>query len=60
MGKAIERPRAPSAVRTMAARYQVDDDKLLKTLKATCFKGSISDEQMMALMVVIQAQSVYP
>jgi phage recombination protein Bet len=44
----------------MAARYQVDDDKLLKTLKATCFKGSISDEQMMALMVVANEYKLNP
>lgn len=42
----------PSLLSKMAARYSVDPAKMLSTLKATAFKGDVSNEQMMALLIV--------
>lgn len=47
----------------IADRYGVDADKMLNTLKATAFKqsgGEISNEQMMALLVVADQYKLNP
>ena len=44
----------------MGERYGVDPGKMISTLKATAFKGSVSDEQMMALLVVAEQYSLNP
>lgn len=44
----------------MSSRYGVDADKMLTTLKATCFKGDVSNEQMMALLVVADQYDLNP
>ena len=53
-----------SLVQKFASRYSVDADKLLGTLKATAFKqrdnSQISNEQMMALMIVADQYSLNP
>ncbi len=54
-------PAKKGLIRVMADRYGVDADKLLTTLKATCFKGpNITNEQMMALMVVANEYKLNP
>lgn len=44
----------------MATRYGVDPAKLHTTLKATAFKGDVSNEQMMALMIVADQYKLNP
>lgn len=63
-------PAGRGLVRKIAARYGVDDNKLLNTLKATAFsqgKGKegkpapeVTDEQMMALLVVADQYGLNP
>ncbi len=54
----------PSLVKRFAARFGVDEDKMLGTLKLTAFKvgnnGSVSNEQMMALLVVADQYGLNP
>jgi phage recombination protein Bet len=50
-------------VHRFAERYGIDPAKLLATLKATAFKqrtGEVSDEQMMALLVVAEQYHLNP
>lgn len=49
-----------SVVIRMADRYGVDRDKLLVTLKATAFKGEVTNEQLMALLVVADQHRLNP
>jgi phage recombination protein Bet len=51
-----------SLVTKFAERFGVDGDKLLHTLKATCFKTkeAASNEQMMALLVVADQYKLNP
>jgi len=60
----IALPKRQSLVVKFAERYGVDADKMLTTLKATCFKQKdnkeISNEQMMALMVVADQYKLNP
>lgn len=51
---------ATSVVLRMGQRYGVDPDKLLGTLKATAFKGDVSVEQMMTLLVVADQFNLNP
>ena len=44
----------------MASRFGVDPNKMLVTLKATAFKGDVSNEQMMALLVVAEQYRLNP
>ena len=57
-------PKRQSLVAKFAERYGVDADKMLATLKATCFRQKdnkeISNEQMMALMVVADQYKLNP
>ena len=43
-----------------AEKYSVDQSKVLTTLKNTCFKGQVSDEQMTALMIVADQYGLNP
>lgn len=52
--------RAPSLMARFAAKYAVDPDKMLNTLKSTCFKGNVSNEQMMALLIVADQYQLNP
>lgn len=55
------RPAPEKSVLTrMADRYGVDADKMLATLKATAFKGDVTNEQMMALLVVADQHGLNP
>ena len=50
---AIAIPTAKNSVLVrMAERFGVDAAKLHSTLKATAFKGEVSDAQFMALLIV--------
>lgn len=49
-----------SLIARMAGRYGVDPDKMLATLKATAFKGSVTTEQMMALCIVAEQYNLNP
>lgn len=51
---------APSLVSRMASKYGVDPDKMMGTLKATAFKGEVSNEQMMALLIVAEQHGLNP
>lgn len=52
-------PSASVLVR-MAGKYGVDAEKMLGTLKATAFRGEVSNEQMMALLVVADQYDLNP
>jgi len=49
-----------SALEIMASRLGCESGKLLATLKATCFKGDVSNEQMMALTIVANQYQLNP
>jgi phage recombination protein Bet len=51
---------AASVLVRMATRYGVEPEKMLHTLKETAFKGSVSNEQMMALLVVADQYQLNP
>jgi phage recombination protein Bet len=44
----------------MGERFGVEPEKMLSTLKATAFKGDVSNEQMMALLVVADQYGLNP
>jgi phage recombination protein Bet len=44
----------------MASRYGVDPAKMMATLKATAFKGEVTNEQMMALLIVAEQHGLNP
>ena len=50
----------PSLLSKIAAKYSVDPSKMLTTLKATAFKGDVSNEQMMALLIVADQYQLNP
>ena len=55
--------KSPSLVQKFATRFNVDGSKLLTTLKETAFKvkdGTVSDHQMMALLVVADQYQLNP
>lgn len=56
---ALPNPSTSVLVR-MGQRYGVDPDKMLSTLKETAFKGNVSNEQMMALLVVADQYGLNP
>jgi phage recombination protein Bet len=49
-----------SLVSKIAQRYSVEPGKLLDTLKATAFKGNVTNEQMMALLIVADQHGLNP
>jgi phage recombination protein Bet len=49
-----------SLVARTAERFSVEPEKLLGTLKATCFRGDVSNEQLMALLVVADQYNLNP
>lgn len=54
---------SPSLLRRLAERFGVDPSKLMATLKATAFRvkeGQVSDEQMMALLIVADQYKLNP
>ena len=53
-------PRPTKILARFAERYGIDQDKMLTTLKATAFKGDVSNEQMIALLVVAEQYGLNP
>jgi phage recombination protein Bet len=49
-----------SLLERMALRYGVEPNKMMATLKATAFKGEVSNEQMMALLIVAEQHGLNP
>lgn len=49
-----------SLLAKVASRYSVEPAKMLSTLKATAFKGDVSNEQMMALLIVADQYGLNP
>lgn len=61
MNSVVQMPSASTSVLVrMGQRYGVDPDKMLGTLKETAFKGNVSNEQMMALLVVADQYGLNP
>lgn len=60
MTNEITTTQAPSLLSKMAARFSVDPSKMLATLKSTAFKGDVSNEQMMALLIVADQYGLNP
>lgn len=50
----------PKLVARLADKFGIDADKMLVTLKATAFRGDVSNEQMMALLVVAEQYNLNP
>lgn len=51
---------ATSVLARMANRFGVDEGKMMGTLKATAFRGEVSNEQMMALCIVAEQYNLNP
>lgn len=49
-----------SLMTTFANRYGLEPDKMLSTLKATAFKGEVTNEQMAALVLVANQYNLNP
>lgn len=49
-----------SLVEKMAGKYHLDPKNMMRTLKATAFRGDVSDEQMAALMIVADQHNLNP
>lgn len=60
MNAVAEFQQSKSLVVRMADRFGVDPNKMISTLKATAFKGDVSNEQMMALLVVAEQHGLNP
>lgn len=50
----------PKLLAKFAERFGVDEGKMLGTLKATAFRGDVSNEQMMALLIVADQYNLNP
>lgn len=50
----------PTIMATMAAKFNVPEGEMLSTLKATAFKGQVSDAQMTALLIVANQYGLNP
>ncbi len=57
--KAAEHKRV-SLVAKMAGKYGLEPEKMMATLKATAFKGDVSDAQMAALLIVADQHGLNP
>lgn len=53
-------PQPPSLLSKLASRFHVEPSKMLGTLKSTAFKGDVSNEQMMALLIVADQYGLNP
>lgn len=60
MSAVIEAPQGQSLLARMAMRFGVEPQKMLATIKATAFKGEVSNEQMMALLIVAEQHKLNP
>ena len=50
----------PSLLAKFAGRFGVEPEKMLASLKATAFKGEVTNEQMMALLIVADQYGLNP
>lgn len=50
----------PSLLVKLAQKFNVEPNKMLATLKATAFKGEVSNEQMIALLIVADQYRLNP
>ena len=50
----------PSLLTKLASKFSVEPTKMLTTLKSTAFKGDVSNEQMMALLIVADQYGLNP
>jgi phage recombination protein Bet len=50
----------PSLLSKLASRFNVEPTKMLGTLKSTAFKGEVTNEQMMALLIVADQYDLNP
>lgn len=50
----------PKLIERLAGKYGVEPTKFLDTLKATAFRGNVSNEQLMALLVVAEQYELNP
>jgi len=60
MSTAVAQIQPKSVLVRMAGNYGIEPEKMLATLKATAFKGDVSNEQMMALLVVAEQYNLNP
>lgn len=58
--KQAEQAAMPSLVTKFASRFGVEANKLVATLKSTAFKGDVSNEQLMALLIVADQYGLNP
>lgn len=58
--ESVPATQSSSLVVRMGERYGVDPTKLLGTLKATAFRGDVTTEQLMALLVVAEQYHLNP
>lgn len=54
------REKRVSLIEKMADKYHLDPRNMMATLKATAFRGDVSNEQMAALLVVADAHNLNP
>lgn len=57
---AVVKPAKASILAKFAERYSVEPTRMLETLKGTCFKGQVTNEQMIALLIVADQYSLNP
>jgi phage recombination protein Bet len=50
----------PAILTKMASRFSIDPSRMVATLKATAFRGEVSDEQMAALLIVADQYGLNP
>lgn len=55
-----QQPQQQSLLAKFASRFGVEPHKMLATLKATAFKGDVTNEQMMALIIVADQYGLNP
>lgn len=60
MTTAVQTSAPPSLLTKMAQKFSVAPDRMLTTLKATAFKGDVSNEQMIALLIVADQYGLNP
>lgn len=56
----FEQTQKPKLLARLAEKYGIDQDKMVATLKATAFKGEVSNEQLMALCVIAEQYNLNP
>lgn len=60
MNAVVQQVQPASVLVRMAHNFGIEPQKMLGTLKATAFKGDVSNEQMMALLVVAEQYNLNP